>query len=468
MARRNSNGEGSIYRRKDGRWVGSYWAQTTSGKTKRVYVYGVTRAMVHEKLTEIKSRDAQGISTADTRWKLGDYLDYWLEDVVKPNRRPSTYAQCETTVRLYLKPGLGSQDMRRLSVSTVQAFLNDLRIAGHSVSQMHVSRKVLSAALTRAQREELVARNVARLVELPPEQHKEVEPWRAGEIATFLREVRSDTLFAAYLLLTLYGLRRGELLGLRWQDIDVPRRELRIRQQLVRVGNQLHIGPLKTQMSRRDLPLITPVLQALQEHYEEQAGREIKSDLVFTTSSGNPIEPRNLTRSFERFCKRHSLRPIRLHDLRHTQATMLMRLSVPPRTVQMLLGHSRITTTQEIYQHSDDSAKREALELAEQHLMISTTEEVAPVDNPRSLAPFIDSNGSCQNRCQTRKNPTGWLGSISGASTGTLTLDLFHGKRNRISVTSRITEVDAVLNVRRRQLLLGIVAVNLDVKISHS
>jgi len=277
-------------------------------------------------------------------------------------------------------------------------------------------------------REELITRNVARLVELPSdsETKKEVVPWRSDEILRFLEASRSDRLHAAYLLLVLYGIRRGELLGLRWQDVSVHSRELHIRQQLTGVGRQTLIGPLKTKTSRRNLPIVTPLLHALQEHYEEQKARGITSDLVFTTNSGAPIDPKNFTRSFQRFCKRHELRVITIHNLRHTQATLLMRLGVPARTIQLILGHSRITTTQEIYQHSDNEAQREALQLAEHHLLPqdNTTQTV----RPRSLVRFIDSNGSCQNGCHQRKNPTLWSGSTSGASTGTLTLDLFLGK----------------------------------------
>src|SRR6266536_978170 len=181
MARR-INGEGTISRRKDGRYEAKAWVETTSGITKRISLYGKTRAEAHEKLTAALAQKQQGVPVPDRMPRLGDYLDYWLENVIRTNRRPATYEQYEWNVRLYLKPALGACYLSRLSVPMVQTFLNERLAEGHSVRKVHIMREVLSSVLGRAVREELVSRNVARLVELPTYRKKQNQPKSDEEV----------------------------------------------------------------------------------------------------------------------------------------------------------------------------------------------------------------------------------------------------------------------------------------------
>jgi integrase len=182
-------------------------------------------------------------------WKLGPYLDYWLENFVKRNRRPATYNLYEMIVRLYLKPGLGSRKLTSLTVPMVQEFLNRRLQKGDSVRKVQVMRTVLSAALTRAVREELVA----RLVELPQWQRDTIRPWAADGARAFLSAAKPDPLYVAFVLLIFYSLRRGEVLGLRWDDIDFDGGRIHIHQQLQRVRGELFLAPVKTQAGRRGL-----------------------------------------------------------------------------------------------------------------------------------------------------------------------------------------------------------------------
>jgi len=163
-------------------------------------------------------------------------------------------------------------------------------------------------------------------------------------------------------------MRRGEVLGLRWQDIDFDRQVIRIRQQVHRAAGELHIGPVKTRAGKRDLPLIGLARVALTDRLEVQEADRLKlgsawvdTGLVFTTRTGRPVEPRNLVRSFARLCKRHDIRLIPVHKVRHMVATLLKALKVPPRDAQAILGHADISTTQQIYTHVDDAAQRDAL-----------------------------------------------------------------------------------------------------------
>jgi integrase len=191
-------------------------------------------------------------------------------------------------------------------------------------------RTVLSAALTRAVREELISRNVARLVELPEWHAGTVRPWTAEEARQFLAVSEPDPLHAAFVLLILYGLRRGEVLGLRWQDIDFGAEAIRIEQQVLRVGGEMHVGPVKTRAGKHNLPLLKLAREALaaqsitQARYRAAIGSAWPdTDLVFTTRTGRPIEPRNLVRSFRRICEANNVRLIKLHHIRHTVASLL-------------------------------------------------------------------------------------------------------------------------------------------------
>jgi len=368
-SRRRSNGEGTVSGpRKDGRYVGAFYAQTTAGTRKRVYVYGRSRAEVRERLVEELAKASRGLPVPAQSWKLGPYLDYWLEQVIKPTRRPATYALYEMVVRLHLKPGLGKHTLKRLSVQAVQAFVNSQLRAGRSVRLVHIMRQILRAALSRAMREELVARNVAQLVELPGWEPAAITPWSSAEAITFLRAATGDPLAAGFVLLVLYGMRRGEVLGLRWQDIDFETKLIRIRQQVQRANGELHIGPVKTKAGNRDLPLLSLVISPLEicRHEQDQDRANLgrawtETGLVFTTRTGRPIEPRNFVRSFTRICDQNGIRKISVHAIRHTTASLLKELGVPPRDAQVILGHANFSTTQQIYTHVNDAARLDAL-----------------------------------------------------------------------------------------------------------
>lgn len=444
MAGRRANGEGTIYRRKDGRYEAAAYFLTASGTRKRVRVYGKTRTNVHEKLIEVTARAFQGVRLPDRAWKLGDYLDYWLEQVVRPNRRLSTYERYELAVRLYLKPGLGRHPLTRISVATVQTFLNQHLSAGHSVRNVQIMREVLSSALTRAYREELITKNVARLVELPTWERRDIKPWTADEAKQFLTAAQGDPLYPAFVLLVLYGLRRGEVLGLRWCDVDLESHVLYIRQQVQRVGGELHQGPVKTRAGRRDLPLLGMVQAAL----AVQPQACVREGLVFTTRSGQPIEPRNFVRSFQRICTRHDIRIIRVHDVRHTAATLLKNLGVPARDAQLILGHSDISITQQVYQHDDMDGRRDALGRVER-LFLRTVGSVVAVRSSR------------QEQFSLIKLLRFYVAGVAGLEPTTPGFGAQHGTYGQ----RRLTEVNSALNDCRRRRLIGVAAVSTAVSI---
>lgn len=465
MARRNANGEGTIYRRKDGRWEGAIYLLTTSGTQKRFRAYGATRAEVHRKITEAKQRQQQGIAAPNKAWKLGDYLDYWLENIVQPTRRPTTFIRYEVNVRLYLKPHLGRYQLPQLTVPIVQAFLNEHIESGHSIRSAQIARTVLSAALTSAQREELVMRNVARLVELPSYDPDEVVPWTEAEVRKFLQAAQQDRLFVAFLMLVGYGLRLGEVLGLRWEDIDWHRGGIRVRQQIQRLHGTLRAEPLKTKASRRDLPMVDIVRLAL-----GQMRRAITADgeiptLVFTTSSGHALDPRNFARSFHRLCEAHGIRRIRVHDVRHTAATLLKLTKAHPRDAQVILGHSNIATTLQIYQHSSEDSRRDAVQGVEVLLSENSTENAnSQASLPGRVMSALNGHGSRQLSRQGRDFVDRITSFLSGTPGWVRTSDLRLRRSTDASLNDRLTSVSLLVRDQKRRWLLGCVAVNLAVK----
>jgi integrase len=462
VAGRNANGEGTIYRRKDGRYEGAAYFLTTNGQRRRVRVYGKTRSDVHKKLIEAKLQAQRGIPLPERNWKLNDYLDYWQENTVRTKRRPATYHRTEAVIRIYLKPGLGNFTLANLSVQTVQQFIDRQLDEGRTIAVVHTIRKILSAALTQAMREELLFRNVARLVELPCYKPDEVHPWTVDETERFLEAARSDPLYPAFALVVQYGFRRGEILGLRWCDIDFEKRLLHVRQQLQRVGGELRLGDVKTNAGRRTEPLTDSAWNLLKnQHNKQQVARELAGDtwqqpdapdaeLVFTTRSGRPIEPRNFFRSFQRICEQHGIRRITVHHVRHTNATLQMNLGTHDRHIQAILGHADVSTTRSVYEHSDMNNRREALEKVERLFWRGSDSQRC-----RQLLP---SSHQIVEQLTTF---------ISGAVAGIRTRDPRLTMTPVATVLDRLTEVDRAMNNRRKQWLLGVVAVSVAVKDSH-
>lgn len=460
MAQRNSNGEGSIYHRKDGRFESAVILPTTAGTRKRLRFYGKTRAEVHCKLIEAKRLAHQGIPAAERNWRLDEYLDQWLREVVRKKDRPKTYDLYETTARLYLKPGLGSRSLKSLNVAIVQDFLDQRLKDGHSIRRVQVMRTVLSAALTRAMREELLQRNVARLVEVPTYKRAPVHPWSAEEAKHFLLSASDHPLVAAFGLLLLYGIRRGEVLGLRWCDIDFVENKLYIRHQLQRVqGGGLVLSPLKTDAGERDLPLLNMVSAVLTSHRATQdhartvagdgwMGTSDATEYVFTTPLGTPVDPDNFSnRTFHQLREQCQLRRVKLHHLRHTAATLLKNLGVPDRDIQLILGHAQISTTQMIYQHADMKTRRDALEKVESVYLRTIG---GRWQQQRALPSKLPSTPNSLHKFTTF---------LSGGPGGTRTLDILLKRPFGEPENWSVTELMLVLKVRTKQWFVGRVAV---------
>lgn len=395
-SRKRSNGEGTIYQRKDGRWEGAAFVLTTAGTYKRVRAYGHTHEEARKKLTKLIAQADQGIPVASENWTLAEFLTYWLKHIVKEERRPKTYQGYEGVVRLHLVPGLGKKRLGKLTAQDVRVFINRIRkecqcckhgwdasrerptccalkapkccgsyLSTRMIQSIHA---VLRNALERAVREEIIPRNVSKLVTVSVPSYKVNRGLTTEQARRVLRASREDRFHALYVLALCLGLRRGELLGLRWEDVDLDTGTLEVVQTLQRVSGELRFVRPKTENSERTIPLPHFCIDALKGHRERQLAE--RSDawpgwedhgLVFPSRRGTPMEPDNLRRSWGAVRKAADLGEMRLHDLRHTCVSLLLDLGVPPHIVREIVGHSDIEVTMTIYAHASLSEKRKAL-----------------------------------------------------------------------------------------------------------
>ncbi|MEU5020784.1 site-specific integrase [Streptomyces angustmyceticus] len=409
MSGKRGNGEGSIYPYKNG-FAAYAWVTTPDGKKKRKYVYGKTREDVHDKWIKLHSEAKKG-PVATKSPTVAQYLAYWLKEVVEPDLKPKAVETYGMHVRLYITPGLGTKRLDKLSVRDVQTWLNKLRTQCQCCAQgkdaarpkvdknptrrqrccaigrcckqtvshrtVQDARTVLRSALSNAMREELISKNVAALVRVRSARTPKPKPWSVEEARTFLEAARAagDPLYPAYVLVLVLGFRRGEVLGLTWDSVNLNAGEVTVEQQLQRIARQLVHAETKTEASTAVLPLPDICVTALQlrrkaQEAAKQAAGELWTDsgFVFTTRYGTPIEPRNFNREFTARSDKAGVRKIRLHDTRHTCGSLLAALDVHPRIAMQILRHSKIAVTMEIYTHVPSESTRKALRKLGKHL----------------------------------------------------------------------------------------------------
>lgn len=373
---RRSNGEGSIYRRADGRWTAAHYVLQSNGGRIRRAVYGKTRKEVADRLSELISKTAAGVPLAVESWTVERYADHWLSDVVAPRLRPATLSSYRETMRLHIAPTVGRIKLRSLTPAHVRRLLTERSASGLGPRSVQIIHGTLRTMLAEAMREELVERNVASVVRAPSITHVEVRPWSLDEAEVFLSSVSDHRLYALFGVGVAVGLRKGELLALRWLDVDFETGLVHVRRSVQRLpGVGLVYGPPKSSRSRRTVPLPAASVRALRAHRARQAAETlaleptwVDSGLVFTSTVGTVIEPRNLTRFFDELIVKSGVRRIRFHDLRHTCASLLLAQGVPARVVMDVLGHSQLAITTDLYSHVMPTALREAADAMDRAL----------------------------------------------------------------------------------------------------
>jgi len=355
---KRGNGEGSITRRKDGLYMARYTVETATG-AKRKTLYAKTRKEASERLTEALAQARKGITANAGALMVGTFIERWIEDSVRGSVRRSTYQRDESLCRVHITTALGKKKLKTLSAADVQRFYRAKLDSGLSSATVHKLHVLLHKALKQAERWGLIARNVADDVD-PPKVHKEeVRPLTNAQARKLLNTVKGDRLEALYVVALQSALRQGELLALRWEDVDLEARTLQVRRTVTRDGGKLTVGSTKTAKGRRTVKLTQGATEALQGHLERQlveidkAGDKWQENgLVFCTGKGTLINPTNLRkRSFAPLLQRAGLPTITFHQLRHTAATILLLNNVNPKVVSELLGHATIAITLDTYSH---------------------------------------------------------------------------------------------------------------------
>ena len=344
---RRSKGEGSLTRCKDGRWMGRYWVTRGDSTKKRQCVIGKDRTAVLERMRAEMAMADKGTPVLRDGRTTGEYLEYWLKFIAPNQIRPTTLELHTFITRKYLIPQLGNIPLTQLRPDHVRTMLNNMQADGKGNRNLQRTRNTLSAALREALKSEYVTRNVARLVDPPRYRPPEKRTWTKEQAARFLESCKAHRYYPLFLLLLYYGLRRGEALGLRWQDVNFEENVIKIRQALYEINHKPCFGPPKTESSIRDLPMLPLVKKALLEHRGQT--ENYADGLVFHSEKGNPVEPRSLLTTFKCLAQKAGLPPLSLHEARHTAATLLARAWPNPKDVQVILGHSSITTTLGIY-----------------------------------------------------------------------------------------------------------------------
>jgi integrase len=368
MKRKRGQNEGSIFKRKDGRWCGILNLGWENGRRKRKHFYGASAADVQEQLLKARADHSHGLPVAPERQRLGHYLERWLEYTAKVSTRPRTHGRYTELLRLHVIPALGHVLLEKLAPVDVQRLLNRKLAEGLSPKTVRHIRGVLSTALGRAVKWSLIGRNAAALTDAPRAVTANIRAFDSDEARRFIDAVSGERLEALYLLTITLGLRRGEVLALKWNDLDLDADIVHVRASLQRVNGCLQLSETKTQKSRRKLPILEFVAKALRLHRTRQiearllAGPQWRdAGFVFTTGIGTPVDPANLLDNFKRILKKAGLPDIRFHDLRHSAASLLLTLNVHPRVVMELLGHSQISLTMNTYSHVVPDLLREAV-----------------------------------------------------------------------------------------------------------
>lgn len=341
--KRRGHGEGSIYKRRDGRWTSSI----SLGNGKRQSFYGKTRREVREKLDAALLERQKSVHTGAEQL-LGEYLLYWLDNVHKHVIGPATYVGYENIIRVHLIPGLGKIPLGELTTQQVQILMNERMARGLSPSRLYSIENVLSQALEDAVTAGILPLNVCKGVKLPPNESEERTPLTTKQAKIFLEVARKHRLYALYTVAVVLGLRRGETVALQWSDIDFEKGIFHVQRTASRLPKRgIVVRKAKTKKSNRFIKMPTFIVNILNEHKEQQEKEKehlgdawLNQDLVFCNTFGGYIEPDYLLRMLYKLLLKAQLPDVTFHDLRHSAASIMKALGVNDKVIQEVLGHA--------------------------------------------------------------------------------------------------------------------------------
>ena len=367
MAKRRANGEGSIRKRKDGRWEGRYTAGRDLVTGKAIYknVLGKTQAEVKEKLKAAIEKSAVRTVSIE-HYTVGQWLNTWMENYAKLQVRASSYKTYRVFIENHIKPALGDMPLEKLTAMDLQRLYKHLLESGRvectesrskpkglSVKTVRNINQMISSALNCAVEQRLIPANPTKGCVLPKLERKEMKILPPESLGTFFEEARRSGVFELYYIDLATGLRRGELLGLKWSDIDLNKGILHVRRQVLRQNGKVVEAPLKTKNSYRNIAIGADAIKVLK-------GMEQKDEYVFPSPFGGPMSPDSVLHMLQRVLKRAGLERIRFHDLRHTFSVLALQNGVDVKTLSAMLGHYSAGFTLDTYAHVTTSMQKQA------------------------------------------------------------------------------------------------------------
>lgn len=370
MARKRANGDGSIRKRKDGRWEGRYVVgrDPNTGKMVTKNVLGKTQAEVKEKLRKAIDDSRQLDYTKEGKYTVGQWLDEWFDAYAKVKVRASSHQTYKGYIENHIKPNIGDIPIEKLTSLRLQKFYHKLLTEGRvpriesenqpkglSAKTVRNIHQVISSAMSMAVKHKLILSNPAEGCELPKVEHREMRTIPAEQLGAFLREAKESGVYELYYLDLATGLRRGELLGLKWDDIDLDQGVIHVRRQVYRIDGEIREVPLKTKHSYRSISISKDAAELLREMKKRKV-----SEYVFPSPTGGPISPDSVLHMLHRVLKRAGLPSMRFHDLRHSFATLALQNGVDIKTVSGMLGHFSAGFTLDTYAHVTTAVQKEA------------------------------------------------------------------------------------------------------------
>lgn len=364
---------GQLIQRGDRTWlIRVFVGRDETGKRRYVNqtVHGAKREAQAVLTALLRDRDL-GVHIEPSKQALNEYLNKWLETAAKPRVRARTYQGYSGLIRRHVRPALGPKPLGKVTPLDIQGLYSDMQEQGLSARTIRYTHAVLRSALQQALKWRLLPTNPADAVDLPRQSRREMKALTPEQVRQLLHRAEGGRYGSLFFLAVTTGLRPSEYLALTWEDFDFKRGSLSVRRTLARLpGEGWTFAETKRSSSRRTVKLQTRVLKVLQQHRIAQAQERLQAGaewrdhgLVFTTGTGQPVEERNLVRSFKSLLRGAGLPDIRLYDLRHTAATLALQAGVPAKVVSEQLGHASSSFTLDVYSHvlpnmQDDAAVR--------------------------------------------------------------------------------------------------------------
>ncbi len=380
---KRANGEGTIYKRQtDGLWCASIYIES-NGKYKRKYIYAKTQKQVKEKLNNLKNISSKGIDVERGDISLDKWVLEWLQSYKIHTLKITTYENYFLNYQVHIRNSeIGNIPIKKLTTRQLQIYYNHLlrnKKKNLSIRTVRYIASIINGALEQAVKSNILIKNVNKGCVLPKKEKIEIQPLTVNEIEKLLETAKGNSLYPIILLEIFTGMRKGEILGLQWKDVNFIDKELYVRNNLARINDEgkyddeknhtkLALLNPKTAASKRTIPLNDKVIDELKKHKNRQNRLKMKNrlvweeqDMVFCKSNGLFYDPRKLLEEYHQLLKKAGIRKSRFHDLRHTFASILLNQGESIKTIQSLLGHADITTSMAIYAHLSEDKKRETI-----------------------------------------------------------------------------------------------------------